>query len=97
MLSAWIRPVAKVRFEDERNKEEYVAGLLKAIMLTWNRNGVPQSYGILILMEYDNAGIEDLRYLREGIEATKFSLAILAHAWSSDKDVDKLLERMIKG
>jgi len=100
-LSAWIHPVAKIRIESEQSGEEYAAGLLKAIVLTWNKHGIPPSYGILIPMEYNNADVEDLRYLKENIEAVRLSLAILTYVWSIDKDVDKegvgkLLERIIK-
>ncbi len=52
-------------------------------------------------MEYSKADIEDLRYLKENVEAARLSLAILAYVWSIDKEVDKkgigkLLEKIIR-
>ena len=86
-LSAWIHPVANIQRLTEHGKREFAAGLLRAITLTAEKYGAPPSYGVLIPMKYGKTDIEDLKYLREMIELTRSSIALLIYAWSKDKDI----------
>ncbi|RLG91268.1 MAG: hypothetical protein DRO36_04585 [Candidatus Hecatellales archaeon] len=90
-LSAWIHPIARAHRTRQREREVFPAGLLRAIILTAGKYGVPPSYGLLIPMEYDEVDIEDLNYFKELVELTEISITLLVYIWSRDKDIsDKI-------
>ncbi|RLG02531.1 MAG: hypothetical protein DRN61_06330 [Thaumarchaeota archaeon] len=101
-LSAWIHPIARAYRTRKPKREVFPAGLLRAIILTTGKYGIPPSYGLLIPMEYDEPDIEDLNYLKEMVELTKFSITLLVYIWSRDKNVldkaaiEKFLETLCK-
>lgn len=83
-ISAWVHPVARIRFD---KKEEIVAGILRAIMITTAERGIPPVYGIVIPMEYNSEDLDDLKHLNEIIKHTRLALTSIAYVWSIDKDI----------
>ena len=83
-ISAWVHPVARIRFD---KKEEITAGILEAIKRMMAKRGVPPSYGIDIPMEYTSEELDDLKHLNEIVKHARLAVALIAYAWSIDKDV----------
>lgn len=97
-LSAWVHPVARIKFE----KDEYAAGVLKAVIeaATWRET--PPVYAFMIPGGYVEEDIEDLRRLNDGIVHTRLAITLLVYVWSIDKPwvdleaIEKRLEDLLR-